>query len=195
MKSKIDLNKLTEYLYEVSTLRKLPRMHRQTLLNEDATDTIAAHELLVSKIGYFLAKIEKADLCKVLLMCLIHDDPETRSGDQNWVHKRYLKVFENEILLSQMKDLPFGKDLLSIAKEYQKKQSLEAMIAKDADLLAQVILLKEYQWSGSKEASRWLKGKEQGKRLKTPAAKALVKEIVKQRPSQWWENVWTADRR
>src|SRR5690606_11815228 len=116
-------------------------------------------------IGWQLALSEGADLNKVIQMCLIHDLPEARSGDQNWVHKRYVKVYENEIIADQFSGLPNKEDLIEIANEYSERQTLEAKVAKDADLLDQMLLLREYAWNGNKEAERWLEGKEQGKSL------------------------------
>jgi len=72
---------------------------------------------------------------------------------------------------------------------------LEAKIAKDADLLDQILLLKEHEWVGNKEASLWLKGGEQERRLYSESAKRLAKDIYKQKPSDWWKNIWTAERR
>lgn len=50
MKS-LDAQKLVNFFYEVGTLRKLPRMHRQNLLIDDTTDTIASHSFRVAVIG------------------------------------------------------------------------------------------------------------------------------------------------
>jgi putative hydrolase of HD superfamily len=89
------LKKAASFLYEIGTMRKTARAHRQTLLTDDLSDNIASHSYRVTWIGWFLAKAEKVDPYKVLLMCLSHDLSETRSGDQNWIHKKYIKVFEN----------------------------------------------------------------------------------------------------
>lgn len=190
-----DLAQTASFLYEVGTLRKIARAHRQTLLTNDLSDNISSHSYRTAIISLFLAYQEKANVEKVLLMSLFHDTPETRSNDQNWIHKRYVKVFENEIIKHQMEELPFGKNLLEVMDEYEKRMSLESKIAKDADLIDQVLLLKEYEWQGNKEAAKWLIGKEQGKRLQTSSAKKLVKEICRQNPSDWWQNLWTAERR
>ncbi len=188
-------SRLTNFFYEIGSLRKIARTHRQELLTDDLSDNIAAHTFRVTCIGWFLAKEEKADVPKVTLMCLLHDISETRSGDQNWVNKKYVKVFENEIVNDQFSNLPQSKKLLSTIREYNKRNSKEARIAKDADLLEQILLLKEYSWQGNKEAKSWLRDNEQAKRLHTETAKRLVKEILDQSPNVWWSKLWTADRR
>lgn len=194
-------NKLTNianFLYEVGTLRKIPRSHMQALLTNDLSDNIASHSFRVAIIGWFLAKEEKADPYKVMFMCLFHDIPETRSGDQNWIHKKYVKVFENEIINDQYKNLANGKELLEIVKEYHERKTLESKLAKAADLLDQIMLLKEYERQGNSEAASWLKGSQQEKKVKqlnSIFANKLAKEIMTQKPHGWWQNIWTADRR
>lgn len=189
------LKKIVNLFYELGTLRKVARSHRQTLLTDDMSDNIASHSYRVTMIGWFLAKMEKADPYKVVMMCLWHDVSEARTGDQNWVHKKFVQAFEKEVVDSQLKNLDNKEELSDISEEYTDRKTLEARVAKDADLLDQILLLKEYDLQGNKEAASWLKNNEQTKRLFTLSAKKLVKEIVSQDPSDWWNHEWSADRR
>ena len=195
-----DEERIANFLFEIGTMRKLIRAHRQPLLTDDLSDSIASHSFRVSIIGWFLAKKEKADPYKTVMMCLLHDAGEARSNDHNYIHKKYIKVFEEEIDRDQLGTLPYP-DLFDLISEYQKRKSIEAVLAKDADLLDQVLLLREYEWQGNKEAGVWLRGKGrqrtniQLKRLKSKTAKALGKSISKGNPSDWWNNLWTPDNR
>lgn len=189
------------FFFEVGTMRKLMRMHRQMLLTDDMSDSIASHSYRVSMIGWYIAKKEKADLYKTVMMCLLHDMAEARTGDHNWVHKRYVKIYEDEIHKEQFGTLPFG-DFTELIDEYKERKSKEAVIAKDADMLDQLLLLREYEWQGNREAFIWLHGgkKKDGKtgrlaRLKTKTAKVLGKTIYKENPSDWWTNLWTPKNR
>ncbi len=199
-----DIKKLVSFFYEVGTLRKIIRMHQQVFLSNDPSDNIASHSFRTAVIGYFLAKELKADADKVIKMCLLHDIEETRCGDQNWIHKRYVKVFEEEIREGQLKPLPNSREMLKLSKEYQERKTLEAKIAKDADTLDEIFLIREYALQGNKEASTWLKAvtkkdpkkeSHQEKRLFTKLAKKIAKETKKQNPSRWWDNLWSANRR
>ncbi|HEY4502758.1 MAG TPA: HD domain-containing protein [Candidatus Paceibacterota bacterium] len=195
-----DFNRIAQFLYEVGSMRRIPRMHRQNLLVDDTADNIASHSYRVAFIGWHLAKKENADPYKVVMMCLLHDIGEVRSGDQNWVHKRYTKVFDEEILEDQLGTLPFS-DLKEFATEYEKRESKESIIAKDADLIDQILLLKEYEWQGNKEATEWLRGKgddtenRQFTRLQLDSSKKLVEEILSETPSSWWKDLFTDERR
>lgn len=190
------LEKLAHLFYELGSLRKIARSHRQALLTNDLSDNISSHSYRVTTIGWFLAKLEKADPYKVVTMCLFHDAAEARTGDQNWVNKKYVKTFEDEVTIDQFSGIPAEKELLDIAGEYEKRESLESKLAKDADILDQILLLKEYAWQGNQEAMDWLNGREHSKRIFSPSAKKLAQEILSQKPSDWWSHSgWTADRR
>jgi putative hydrolases of HD superfamily len=191
--------RIANFLFEVGTMRKLLRSHRQNLLTDDLSDNIASHSYRVIMIGWFLAKSEKVDPYKVVMMCLLHDIEEVRTGDQNYIHKTYIKKFSHEVMEDQLGTLPY-QDLKEIAIEYEKRTSRESIVAKDADLLDQILLLREYAWQGNTEAQIWLKGKSGPKsaphhRLKTTTAKNLAKEILKTSPSDWWQGIWTPKNR
>ena len=151
-------------------------------------------------IGWMLAKEERVDESKVIKMCLLHDIGEVRTGDHNYIHKKYIKEFSKEVIESQLGTLP-GGDLKEIAEEYEERESKEAIVAKDADLLDQMFLLREYAWQGNQEAQIWLKGKGdmtenvQYKNLKTESAKKIAKKLYEVAPSDWWNNLWTPDNR
>jgi putative hydrolase of HD superfamily len=192
--------RIVNFLFEVGTMRKLMRMHRQTLLTDDTSDNIASHSYRASLIGWHLAKTENADLYKVVMMCLLHDVAEARTGDHNWVHKKYVKIFEEEIIAEQLDSLPYP-DFGDLVKEYNNRESKEAILAKDADLLDQMLLLREYEWQGNREASIWLRGKSGQKenaqlaRLKSETAKKIGEAILLEDPSAWWNEIWTSQNR
>ena len=87
------------------------------------------------------------------------------------------------------------------ADEYDKRESQEAIVAKDADMLDQIFLLREYVWQGNKEAQIWLEGKPGGEkqnvrdRFKTENAKKLCDVAMTEDPSSWWNNLWTSKNR
>lgn len=201
MEDNIKDKKIVNFLFEIGTMRKLPRIHQQVLLSQDLSDNISTHSYRVSLIAWFLAKLEKADPYKTMMMGFLHDIKEVRSGDHNYIHKKYVKIFEDEISKDQLGDLPFS-DLYEIDSEFEERKSKEAIIAKDADLLDQMLLLKEYSHQGNKEADIWLNGKGDGNHiniqyqsLKTESAKKLGQEILKGEVTGWWKNIWTSKNR
>ncbi len=198
---KTNEKRITDFLFEIGTLRKIPRSHQQALLSQDLSDNIASHSYRVTVISWFLAKMEKVDPYKTTMMALLHDVKETRSGDHNYIHKKYIKIFEDEISKDQLSNLPFD-DFSNFIQDFEKRESRESIVAKDADLLDQICLLKEYSHQGNKEAAIWLSDKDysgdgniQYKNLRTESGKKLGKEILSGRVSEWWENIWTPENR
>lgn len=196
-----DRQRFAQFLYEMGTMRKLIRSHRQVLLTDDLSDNIAAHTFRVCMIGYVLARMEGVDPLKVLLMCLTHDTGEARTNDHNWVHKRYVNEVDTQIIEEQLGNLPF-RDFFNIATEYTARESRESIVAKDADILDQILLLREYAHQGNREAQEWLEGKREPKQpynytkyLRTETAKALGRAIYEESPSSWWKNLYQHTRR
>lgn len=193
-------HRIANFLYEIGTMRKLMRIHRQTLLTDDMSDSIASHSYRVAIISWFLAKEEGADPYKTVMMSLLHDIGEVRTNDHNWVHKRYVKIFDDEIIQEQLGTLPY-QDLKKLISEYEERKTKEAVLVKEADLIDQILLLREYEWVGNKEAHVWLhgKGKDKGnaqlKKLKTDIGKRLGKAIYDVNPSDWWNDLWTSKNR
>jgi len=194
------VRRIAQFLFEVGTMRKIARMHRQTLITDDMSDNIATHSFRVAIIGYFLAHMEGVDASKVVMMCLIHDMGESRTNDHNWIHKRYVKEDEKQVLEEQLGSLPFP-GLAELAREYAERKSPEAIVAKDADVLDQILLLREYAHQGNREAQIWLDGK-RGKTpysytqyARTKSGKALGRVIYDEEPSSWWRALFTSERR
>ena len=130
-----------------------------------------------------LAGLEQADENKVLKMCLFHDVAETRTGDANFINKLYLDLHEEEARQDQMKELPLADGILSLLQEYEQRESKEAVIAKDADLLDQMILQQEYLYNDEEDREIWHKHTEGG--LKTKSAQELAQKIKKANPFEW----------
>jgi putative hydrolase of HD superfamily len=177
----MNIDKITNFFFEIATLRRLTRAHRQMI--GKVNDNISDHSFRVTVIGMILAKLEKCDENKVLKMCLFHDTAETRIGDQNFINKQYLELHEKKAQQDQMKELPIAKEILPLLEEYKEKKSKEAIVAKDADLLDQMILQQEYFYKDSKNRKIWQDYTEEG--LKTESAKKLAQKIRKSNPFQW----------
>lgn len=188
------MKKIVDFFFEIGSLKKIARAHRQSFLTDDLSDNISSHSHRVSVIGYFLAKSEGANIEKILTMCVFHDVGEARSGDQTWVHKKYVKVFEDEILKDQLTDITKDNKLLKTMSEYADRESAESKIAKDADKLDQYLLVKEYIMRGNKEAENWIKRKSPDD-LYCQTAKDLFLQILETDPADWWKSLYTEKRR
>lgn len=193
-KIKIDLRRLANLFIEAGTLKKIARSHRQQFYTDDLSDNIASHSFRVCLIASCLGEMMKADMEKILIMSIFHDFGEIRSGDQNWVQKKYVKVMDQEIISDQLGGLLPGNKFYAYGQEYEKCLSLEAKIVKDADNLEQLLLEKEYFGKGVQIAGDWMKGPSKISRLNTDVAKELALLIIELPLSDWWSNLWTNKR-
>jgi putative hydrolases of HD superfamily len=174
---------LVNFLFEVGMLKKTPRSGFQFL--GSGKESVAEHSFRTAIIGYTLSLREPgADPMKILLMCLFHDLHEARTGDQNYMNKRYVRVEEEQATRDLAGNLPFRDTLLSLAGEFLENHSLEACISRDADQLDLILALKEQLDLGNSYARDWLHFALQ--RLRTEGAKQLAQEIMQTDSAEWW---------
>jgi putative hydrolase of HD superfamily len=177
------MKQVINFLFEVGMLKKTPRTGYQFL--GSGRESVAEHSFRTAVIGYLLSQQEPdADAYKITLMCLFHDFHEARTGDHNYVNKKYVRVDEDKAVQDLSKDLPFGDDIISLTREFNEGDSLEARISRDADQLDLILELKEQLDLGNKSAKDWL-----GytlKRLQTEGAKRLAEEAMHTTYTDWW---------
>lgn len=162
-------------------MRRIARAHVQMI--HDAEDNISDHSFRVAVIGMVLAKQEGCDENKVVKMCLFHDMAEIRIGDANFLVKQYVKQDEEGARKDQMEGLPIGDEILQLLNEYERRESAESKTAKDADLLDQMILQREYFYKDPQNHEIWQNHTQ--KSLFTESAKKLAAQIRTTNPIEW----------
>ena len=169
------MKRAVEFLFEVGMLKRSPRTGYQFL--GTGGESVADHSFRTAVIGYVLASMEPdADRNKLILMCLFHDFPEARTGDHNYVNKKYVNVDEEKAIRDQVRDLVFGDEVISLAKEFNAGETLEARLSKDADQLDLILELKEQVDLGNPHAAEWLSFAR--KRLLTESGRRMSREIL-----------------
>ncbi|MBW1902912.1 MAG: HD domain-containing protein [Deltaproteobacteria bacterium] len=177
------MKRVVEFLFEVGMLKKTPRTGYQFL--GSGKESVADHSFRTTVIGYILATQEpEVDLNKVILMCLFHDFPEARTGDHNYVNKKYVKADEEGALRDQVRGLPFGNEVIALANEFNDDVTLEAQLSRDADQLDLILELKEQLDFGNPNAKDWLDFAV--KRLLTENARRMAREILETDSTNWW---------
>jgi putative hydrolase of HD superfamily len=174
---------IANFLFEVGLLKKIPRSGYKFL--GTGRESVADHSFRVAVIAYLLAENEqKSDTKKVVLMSLFHDLHEARTGDQNYVNKRYVTVDEDKAVRDLAQGLPFGEEIVSLTHEFNSRETLEARLSHDADQLDFILELKRQKDLGNRSAAKWMRYSI--KRLNTDIAKRLAAEIIKTDSSDWW---------
>lgn len=177
------MKSIVNFLFEVGMLKKTPRSGYRFL--GSGRESVAEHCFRTSVIGYVLSlHEEEADPLRTVLLCLMHDLPEARTGDLNYVNKRYVNADENKALKDLAADLPFGGDIIDLVVEFNAGKSIEARLARDADQLDLILELKEQLDLGNKYAADWLVYAV--KRLQAPSAVDMANSILETDSTEWW---------
>lgn len=188
-------DQLARFVYESGIHSKTPRSGFWFLGSGD--QSVAEHLFRTAFITYTLCYLEpKADRNKAILMSLVHDYAEGRTSDLNYVHQRYGRLAENAAFDDIAASVPFGGEMHALYLEEQKRETLEAQIVKDADILEWLASMCEESAKGNTKAREW--AQIALKRLKTPAGKRLGRELMKTPPDSWWfdkDDSWFVDRK
>ena len=119
------MKNIANFLFEVGMLKRTPRTGFQFL--GSGAESVAEHSFRTAIIGFTLARLDgQADVGRVVQMCLFHDVPEARVGDQNYVNKKYVKVDEERAVEDLARTLPFGEDYRELLQDFSAKSSLES---------------------------------------------------------------------
>lgn len=174
---------IVDFLFEVGILNELPRSGYHFL--GGARQSVAEHSFRITVIAYCLAKMDPTvDEARLVKMSLLHDIVEARTGDMNYVQKKYTQVDEDKAIDEQAASLPFGDEYRALMAEFKEGLTPESRLAKDADQLELLLVLKRTSDIGNKDADRWMDFAI--KRLQTEPGRRLGERIVRTRSDRWW---------
>jgi putative hydrolase of HD superfamily len=177
------MKNIANFLFEAGMLKRTPRTGFQFL--GSGAESVAEHIFRTCYIGYALGKMAgNVNLDRLLKLCLFHDLPEARTGDLNYVNKKYVLADEHKALDDLAETLPFGGEIREYVTEFMEGKTEEARLAKDADQIEMILALKEYKDIGNRYADEWLAFSL--RRLITDAAQQLAKTILETDSSLWW---------
>ncbi len=174
-----------EFLFEIWSLKDVKRFGN--ISGDAPMANVTEHTFRVMRIAWMLAKNEKwCDVNKVIKMALIHDIPESRTGDLNGFQRRYASRDEHKAIIEMLDQTTFSQEEIALREEAEAKESLEAKIMKDADYIDQWLEINEKSHQGfsftsdRKEIFIWMYNK-----LYTEWARTLRKEIEWANPFDW----------
>jgi putative hydrolases of HD superfamily len=179
-----------EFIYEVGSLRFIQRMWHRFNGPNFANNT--EHHFRVAMIALVLAKHEGVtNLEKVLLMALIHDLPESRTGDVDYISRQYVERNEEKGIEDMVDGTVLGPDIAELWKEYERKDCIEAKIVKDADNLDVDFELQEQAASGYAtlfQSKQNMRARVAATKLYTKTAKAMWDQLQGSNPHDWHQN-------
>ncbi len=177
-----------EFLFEIGCFRYVQRTWKR-FYNPDVANT-TEHTFRVMWIAITLAKYEKnINHEKLLKMAMIHDIPESRTGDVDYVSRLYTARNEK----SAGEDIFEGTihhDALALFEEYEKRESIESKIIKDADTLDVELEIVEQNFRGHAIGSIWNEKRKNQvfTTLTTKTAQKFWVNIHKINPHSWHMN-------
>ncbi|MFJ2348205.1 MULTISPECIES: HD domain-containing protein [Streptomyces] len=120
------------------------------------------------------------------LLCTFHDTQETRVGDIPWIGRRYLEAATNEKVTADQvsKAHPaVAEGIKAVVHEYENGDSLEVLVAHDADKLECMLQGMEYLEQGYRNAQEWVDTTRA--KLKTASALALAEAAQGMSSAEW----------
>ncbi|MET8260480.1 HD domain-containing protein [Micromonospora sp. NPDC005205] len=149
-------------------------------------ESIAEHSFRTALIGMMLAAMEGADPARVSMLCTLHDTQETRITDIPHIAKRYLTAVPNTAVTADQVAAcpPVVADVITTAvAEYEAGETLEAVVARDADKLECLVQAVEYRHQGIDNVQRWIDSSRAA--LKTASAHRLADAALTGQPLAW----------
>ncbi len=181
------MKRIVEFLFETMLLKRVHRTGYQFL--GPGKESVAEHTFAVMCIAWTLARLTpEADTGRLLTMCLVHDLPEARMGDLNYVQKQYVAADESLAVAHMTQGLPFGPDIRALIDEFNARETTEAKLASDADQLAFLLDLKSLSDMGYRAPEKWAGHVKE--RLQTTAGLELADCIATTEWDSWWLKIF-----
>jgi len=179
---------IADLLFESKMLKEIPRAGFPFLGN--GKESVAEHCFSATFIAYVMASMTPdADPLRLISMCLVHDLPESRTGDLNYVQKKYVTANEEKAIADATRNLPFGDNIKDLMAEFNGQETLEAKLAHDADQISFILDLKALSDTGGKSPEKWMPFLLN--RLKTDLGKTLAEAINNRSWDDWWIEGYT----
>ncbi|NUK52554.1 HD domain-containing protein [Streptomyces lunaelactis] len=180
-----DLSAVAHFLYEAGSLKHARRTGWWMAGVRDP-ESVAEHAWRTSLIASIIAKLEGADPARAAFLAVWHDSQETRTGDVNYLGKKYSSEANPEdVTVDQTAGMPevLASTVRDLVAEYEAKETPEAICARDADKLECMLQGIEYKAQGYENAQRWIDNSRG--RLVTETGQRLADELLSQGSLDW----------
>nr|BEK69363.1 HD domain-containing protein [Kitasatospora purpeofusca] len=153
-----DLSSVARFLFEAGTLKHTKRTGWWMAGVRDP-ESVAEHSWRTSLLASIIARLEGADPARAAFLATWHDVAETRTGDVNYVGKKYATSADPQaVTADQVAGMPevLASTVRDLIAEHEGKESPEAICARDAAKLECLIQGVEYLAQGYANAQRWI---------------------------------------
>ncbi len=178
------------FLFEIGNIRFIERMWRR-FLHEDFAN-VAEHHFRVFWIAMTIAANEKndeqdIDTGKIAKLCLLHDITESRVGEVDYISRQYVDRKEEMAIHDMLAGTSVETEFFGLWEEYEKRESIESRIVKDADNLDVDFELAEQAARGSQLKDMWRPMRQEvaASKLYTETAKEIYAQLQSADPHDW----------
>ena len=179
------MKQIANLLFEIRMLKDINRSGYSFL--GSGRESIAEHCFTMAFICFSMARLDpEVDGERLVAMALVHDLAEARTGDFNYVQKKYSKTSEERAISHLIRDISFGRDIRSLVEEFNQGETKEARLANDADQISFLLELKKLKDIGSKPSATWIPIV--AGRVKTSLGKQILEEVLETQWDEWWMN-------
>lgn len=178
------MKNIANLLFEAKMLKEIPRSGYHFL--GSGKETVAEHSFMITFIAFVMAQMDPSvNAARLIAMCLLHDLPESRTGDMNYVQKKYVRVDEDKAVSDLIRNIPFGSTIRELIDEFNASESKEAKLARDADQISFILELKTLSDTGRRGPETWLPIVKD--RLRTETGKQIAESIADTDWDEWWK--------
>lgn len=182
------MDRIADFLFEAKMLKELPRAGYAFL--GAGRENVAEHSFMTAMIAFSMSRMEPdIDTEKLLAMALVHDLAEARTGDLNYVNKRYVTAHEGDAVADLTRGLVFGHEIEALIEEFNQAITREALLARDADQLSFVMELKQLRDIGARGPGTWLSYVLE--RIKTDTGRQMAESLMGCKWDRWWLKDYT----
>lgn len=182
-----DAEAIAAFGYELGLLKRVRRTGWWHAGVRDP-ESVAEHTMRTAQLAAIIAAEEGADPARAAFLALWHDTQETRTGDLPHTASAYLaKPDPRQITADQTAQLPENSrsTIRAAVDEYEARQTLEALCAKDADKLEMLFQAIEYRETGIRRVDGWIESARTG--LGTKTSRRLAEAALTLSPLVWRE--------
>jgi len=177
------MQSIANLLFEAAHLKRTPRSGFNFL--GAGRESVAEHTYSTLFIAWVMSKIEPdIDALRLLSICLVHDLPESRMGDINYLQKLYVEADETAALEDMAAESDIGSEVTDLVQEFNGNSSREALLAKDADQISLILELKTLGDIGFNSPRKWLP--HVLNRLQTDTGKQMAEAVIQTDWDAWW---------
>jgi putative hydrolase of HD superfamily len=180
-----DAEAIATFGYELGLLKRVRRTGWWHAGVRDP-ESVAEHTMRTAQLAALIAAEEGADPARAAFLALWHDTQETRTGDLPHTATAYLtKPDPRQITADQTAQLPdpAREAVRSAVDEYEARQTLDAICARDADKLEMLLQAVEYREIGVQRVEGWIESAQ--KELKTETGRRIAEAATALSPLSW----------